>query len=109
MLKTGGADRITNLAEVGSDTLLLEESAYFDERNSRYLQHLNAALARIEKGDYGFCLECSNKISRQRLQAVPHTRFCVACKSRSENHESHVSPTNEENESWWQDAAFATN
>ncbi|MCG3118031.1 MAG: RNA polymerase-binding transcription factor DksA [bacterium] len=109
MVKTGGTDRITNLAEVGSDTLLLEENSYFDERNSKYLQHLDAALARIEEGSYGYCLECGNKIPLQRLEAVPHTRYCLACKRQGENSESSLSPLKKENESWWPNAAFAMN
>jgi RNA polymerase-binding transcription factor DksA len=57
----------------------------------------------------GYCIECGNEIPRERLEAVPHTRYCVTCKSRLENSESYISPIKEENESWWQDAAFATN
>jgi hypothetical protein len=49
------------------------------------------------------------KIDVQREISKKDLNHCVACKSRSENNASHISPNNEENESWQQDAAFAMN
>ena len=40
------------------------------------------ALARIDKGQYGICELCGDKISRERLQAIPHASMCIKCASQ---------------------------
>lgn len=42
---------------------------------------LEKALSRVEKRDpdYGFCVECGEKIPAARLIAVPETDLCVEC------------------------------
>lgn len=70
----------THLADLGSDTLSKEHKSYFDARLRKYLGHINEAMARIENGTYGLCVVCGKKILKARMQAVPHTRYCVQCK-----------------------------
>lgn len=45
------------------------------------LQAINEALARMESGDYGTCVECGKRIPDDRLKAVPSAIRCVACES----------------------------
>lgn len=40
---------------------------------------INAALARIDRGGYGACERCDGPIATERLEALPTTRFCLAC------------------------------
>lgn len=40
---------------------------------------LDAALARIDAGTYGFCVACGRRIPVERLQARPMADRCVAC------------------------------
>lgn len=40
---------------------------------------VNAALTRLEAGDYGVCLDCGNDINPQRLDAYPEANKCIAC------------------------------
>lgn len=42
------------------------------------------ALARLQAGDYGRCVECGVVIGRQRLAAVPWTERCVGCQTHFE-------------------------
>lgn len=70
----------THLADLGTDTMLKEHRSYFDARLRKYLRHIDEALARIENGTYGLCVVCGKKILEARLEAVPHTRYCVPCK-----------------------------
>lgn len=72
----------THLADLGSDTMLKEHKSYFDARLRKYLEHIEKALARIENETYGLCVVCGNKILKARLEAVPHTRYCVPCKTQ---------------------------
>ena len=43
------------------------------------IRMINAALARIEGGQFGICTKCGNEISDERLDAVPFTPFCRVC------------------------------
>lgn len=43
-----------------------------------------AALARLEAGQYGQCLDCAETIPAARLQAQPFALRCVACQTRLE-------------------------
>lgn len=43
------------------------------------LDEVNAALRRIQDGNYGTCEECEGEISPQRLEIIPFTRHCVSC------------------------------
>ncbi len=42
-------------------------------------QAINAALDRISAGEYGYCVECGEKISEERLDAVPYAPKCAKC------------------------------
>lgn len=50
------------------------------------VEEINAALGRMEAGEYGYCIECYRKIPVARLEAVPWTDLCVECKARHERH-----------------------
>lgn len=43
------------------------------------LQLIDAALERLEKGEYGYCLKCEEEIDQKRLQAKPEAAFCTKC------------------------------
>jgi RNA polymerase-binding transcription factor len=45
---------------------------------------VDEALARMEQGVYGRCVNCGEEISRQRLEAVPWARFCIDCQELKE-------------------------
>lgn len=42
------------------------------------------ALARIDAGTYGRCVSCGDMVPDDRLEAVPATRFCIACEAVGE-------------------------
>lgn len=48
------------------------------------LSKVNEALSRLEEGSYGYCFECGQEISHQRLRALP---FAVRCKDCEEARE----------------------
>ncbi len=43
------------------------------------LARIEAALARMEKGCYGFCLTCEGRIGLLRLEADPAEAMCETC------------------------------
>ena len=43
------------------------------------LRMIEAALARIEDGVYGECVNCGERITEERLDLLPATPFCRKC------------------------------
>src|SRR5690348_8971123 len=66
-----------HLADLGSDAFEGEMTLDLLETEGRLQEEIAAALARIEQGNFGQCENCQRKIPRERLEAVPYTRFCV--------------------------------
>jgi len=56
-----------------------------DARESAELDAIDAALRRIETGDYGVCTDCGTEIPDARLQAAPETPRCIVCQDRLEH------------------------
>src|SRR5213593_4245441 len=50
--------------------------------DAKILQAIEEALFRMEKGTYGICRDCGDAIAPARLQAIPWTRVCIACKQK---------------------------
>lgn len=66
--------------EQGTDTMEREKTFLFASREGKFLNYLDDALKRIEKGEYGFCSDCGMLIDKERLEAVPHAQLCIKCK-----------------------------
>lgn len=43
------------------------------------IRMIEAALHRIDEGEYGFCAKCGAEIGEERLDVVPFTPFCRTC------------------------------
>lgn len=48
------------------------------------LTQTKQALLRIQKKNYGYCEECGEVISVQRLTIKPEALFCIACQQEAE-------------------------
>lgn len=68
--------------EEGAATLSKEEAGRLAQRQQKFIQHLQAALVRIENKTYGICRETGKLITKERLRAVPHATLCIEAKSR---------------------------
>ncbi len=43
------------------------------------IKAINAALLRMEQGEFGYCVTCGTQISEERLDILPYTPFCQKC------------------------------
>ena len=43
------------------------------------IRMIEAALDRIDEGEYGFCAKCGAEIGEERLDVLPWTPFCRGC------------------------------
>jgi RNA polymerase-binding protein DksA len=73
-----------HLADIGSDYMEKEKNYYYADQEGQYLKAIEAAIMRIDSGEYGQCQECLDLISDKRLEAVPAAELCIACKDKKE-------------------------
>ncbi len=73
-----------HLADQGSESMEREQSYMFASLEGNTLAELNDAIDRIEEGTYGTCTMCGSEINKERLEAIPHARLCLECKSQEE-------------------------
>ena len=52
------------------------------QTDAKILQAIEEALSRIVKDTYGVCRDCGEPIAEARLNAIPWTRVCIACKEK---------------------------
>jgi len=57
------------------------------DRERKLLSKIEAALERVEEGDFGECEDCGEEIGRKRLEARPVTTLCIDCKTIQESKE----------------------
>ena len=67
--------------EEGASTLSKEEAGRLAQRQMKFIQHLQAALVRIENKTYGICRETGKLIPKERLRAVPHATLSIEAKA----------------------------
>jgi len=68
-----------DLARATADT---ETHASLIAREEEKLRFVDEALARLETGIYGICLECHGAIPVERLTVLPFAAYCVECQEK---------------------------
>ncbi len=71
-------------ADIASQTFERELLFEMEDSERVILDDIEAALRKIEKGDFGVCESCRNAISVPRLKAMPWARYCITCQARAE-------------------------
>ncbi len=69
-----------HMADAGTDAMEREKLYLMVAREQKYIGYLDRALERIENKTYGVCKVTGNPISKERLEAVPHTEISIAAK-----------------------------
>ncbi|HVF40897.1 MAG TPA: TraR/DksA family transcriptional regulator [Gemmatimonadaceae bacterium] len=87
----GAAGELTayhfHMADQGTDAMEREKAFLFASQEGRFLWHLDEALRRLYRSPetFGKCHNCGADIAYERLDALPHARFCIDCKQREED------------------------
>lgn len=69
--------RLSRMDALQNQAMALET----ERRREIELARVDAALKRIDSGDYGYCVTCGEDISPERLQSDPATPQCIDCAS----------------------------
>ena len=64
----------------GANQLSKEEASQLAQRQYKFIQNLEGALARIENKTYGICRVTGKLIPKERLRLVPHATLTVEAK-----------------------------
>ena len=81
-LVSGSADQ--HMADTATDTVDREIDYTLEASDGRLLAAIDTALARIEAGTYGTCVNCGAQIPPERLEAMPWSTLCIDCKRKEE-------------------------
>ena len=76
-----------HMADQGTEAMEREKAALFATKEGRYIYRLEEALRRIydDSKTFGNCHTCSSPLGYQRLDALPHARYCIDCKRKEED------------------------
>ena len=93
LIKTVRNQKIEESAEqdIGDDadkaSQSIEKELLFElsDNERATLDHIEAALRKIDKGTYGTCESCRKPIPQPRLEALPFARYCIGCQSTAES------------------------
>lgn len=65
--------------DIGTDLYMQDMQNSLTTHEKGKLYEIDTALYKIEKGTYGICDQCKNKISEDRLDILPETGLCNEC------------------------------
>lgn len=76
-----------HMADQGTDAMEREKAFLFASKEGRFLWHVDQALRRLyrQPEEFGKCHSCGGEVGFDRLDALPHARFCIECKQREED------------------------
>ena len=80
----------TNAADESVSSLAAHLYAAGIDLDMRELRAIEAARRRLQTGEYGVCLDCSNYIAWPRLLAEPAAERCLQCAQEYEKTHAHL-------------------
>lgn len=70
--------------DYGTDVQHRNEQDLFLGEAEQERRQVHDALARLDQGTYGVCVNCGRPIGEERLEVRPHADRCVACEEKAE-------------------------
>lgn len=70
--------------DIGDRRIVLEQldqAAQLATTEQELVDHIDAALARLDAGTYGTCANCNQPIAEDRLEALPWAVRCIDCET----------------------------
>ena len=88
--ESGDSDLSTytdHMADQGTEAQEREKAAVSATKEGRYLYRLEEALRRLfnDPKHFGQCHTCQAAVGFERLDALPHARYCIDCKRKEES------------------------
>ena len=83
----GKNDEVEHMPDISDDAARAYDRKLqgdLEEQEWNKLKQVEAALEKVENGEYGICDQCEKKIPEARLKIIPYTEFCTHCLSEIE-------------------------
>jgi len=79
-----GQDGVADIGDMSSNAYSRDMLFNLSETQRQRIRDIEAALERIDKGEYGTCTNCGEAIAPRRLEVRPFSRYCIDCKTEIE-------------------------
>jgi DnaK suppressor protein len=76
-----GQDGVADIGDMSANAYSRDVLFNLSETQRRQIRDIDAALERIDKGEYGVCMHCGEAIAPRRLEVRPFSRYCIECKT----------------------------
>jgi DnaK suppressor protein len=91
-----GKEAPADIADLASDGFEDELTAGLLTIEAAQLEEVDEALARLDRGEYGDCIDCGKPIPKKRLDILPFAKRCLKCEGAKEQAARMGVPTEEE-------------
>ena len=76
-----GQDGVADIGDMSANAYSRDVLFNLSESQLQRIRDIDAALERIDKGEYGICMSCGEEIAPRRLEVRPFSRYCIDCKT----------------------------
>jgi len=76
-----GQDGVADIGDMSANAYSRDVLFNLSETQRQQIRDIDAALERIDTGEYGVCVHCSEEIAPRRLEVRPFSRYCIDCKT----------------------------
>jgi DnaK suppressor protein len=76
-----GQDGVPDIGDMSANAYNRDVLFNLSETQRQQIRDIDAALERIDSGDYGTCMNCGETIDQRRLEVRPFSRYCIECKT----------------------------
>ena len=79
-----GQDGVADIGDMSANAYSRDMLFNLSEAQRQRIRDIEAALERIDRGEYGVCMHCGEVIAPRRLEVRPFSRYCIDCKTEIE-------------------------
>ncbi len=76
-----GQGDVPDIGDMSSNTYHRDVLLNLSETHRQKIRDIDAALDRLDTGEYGICMRCEEEISPKRMEVRPFSRYCIDCKT----------------------------
>jgi DnaK suppressor protein len=76
-----GQDGVADIGDMSANAYSRDVLFNLSETQRQQILDIDAALERINTGEYGICMQCGDEIAPRRLEVRPFSRYCIECKT----------------------------
>ena len=76
-----GQDGVADISDMSANAYSRDVLFNLSEAQRQQIRDIDAALERIDNGQYGICVNCGEEIAQRRLEVRPFSRYCIDCKT----------------------------